>query len=420
MDNNKILFHIVGISKVINDPIAAEQIVSGVIGRKVVLKRELANLYDPNAVCVLFEGKKIGYVNSSENQKFHIFEMLEKDDGIGMLAKVLELDSRYPSLTAEMEVEGDTEDDACGDGERFNTWNYTGVSFTIDDIPEWSELDMLVCSFKAFILDGGSTADDLAPLIDKYTILAEYGFSKEFYEARTKLQEYLDRHADPSIRELGMKMASVSKFIHDSKVRSQAFQKIMKTLKKKACGLGCERLLSFNLETLTKELMAFPYDLFSIHKDIEFFPSRIHYSKIPRATLLSFLSGIALHKTISSLRKKEDIHYAKPKRGRPKKKASKECPIYYRINGNKHDWIEYFRSVLEGKINENAAAVVKAGCIVGVLDPVTFNDVEKSFGHVGNRTDFTKALRALNEDNSPQVKCHVERIKEIRKEIDKI
>ena len=76
MDNNKILFHIVGISKVINDPIAAEQIVSGVIGRKVVLKRELANLYDPNAVCVLFEGKKIGYVKSSENQKFHILSLI--------------------------------------------------------------------------------------------------------------------------------------------------------------------------------------------------------------------------------------------------------------------------------------------------------------------------------------------------------
>lgn len=420
MDNKKILFHIVGIKQVVEDQAAIELLLQRVIGRKVVLKREFTNTHDPNAVYVMFEGRKIGYVRAEDNQKCRIFEMFEKDEGGGILAKVFELDNRFSSLTAEMEVEEDTTVNGCGDGNKLHAWNYTGVTFTVDDIPEWSELDMLVCSFKTLMLDDNCTADDFSPLIDKYVMLAEYGFSKEFYEARKMLQEFLDRHHDPAMRELGMRMASVSKFIHDGKVRSQAFQKIMKALKKKTCGLGREKLLSFDVGVLTRELSAFPYGLFSIHKEVVIFPSRIHYSKIPRATLLSFLSGIALHKAISSLRKKEGTHRAKPKRGRPKKKESRECPFYYLINGNKRDWMEFFKSALEGKINDNAAAVVKAACIVGVIDSPTFNDVEKSFGHVGNRTDFTKALRSLDENNSPQVKCHVERIKEARKRIDNI
>lgn len=418
MDNKKILFHIVGIKKVVEDQATVELLLQRIIGRKVVLKREFTNKLDPNAVYVMFEGRKIGYVRAEENKGHRIFEMLEKDEGGGMLAKVLEIDYRFPSLTAEMEVDGD----AAGKdgGYEFPAWTYSHVSFTVDDILEWSELDMLVCSFKTLMLDDNCTANDFSPLIDKYIMLAEYGFSKEFYEARTGLQEFFDRHHDPGMRELGMRMASVSKFIHDSKLRSQAFQKIMKALKKKASGLGRERLLSFDVGALTRELSAFPYGLFSIHKDVVIFPSRIHYSKIPLATLLSFLSGIALHKAISSLRKKEETHRAKPKRGRPRKKASRECPFYYLINGNKRDWMEFFKLALEGKINDNAAAVVKAACIVGVIDSPTFNDVEKSFGHVGNRTDFTKALRSLDENNSSQVKCHVERIKEARKRIDNI
>ena len=217
-----------------------------------------------------------------------------------------------------------------------------------------------------------------------------------------------------------MKMASVSKFIHDGKVRSRAFQKIMKALKKKAGELGRERLLSFDVEALTRELSAFPNDLFSLHKDVENFPCRIHYSKIPRATLLSFLSGIALHKAASALRKKEEVKKAKPKRGRPRKTAGRECPIYYRINGNKQGWMEYLKKALEGKTNENAAAVVKAACIVGVLDYPTFNDVKDSLGHVGNRNDFIKGLRSLDENNSQLVRCHLECIKEARRQIDNI
>lgn len=156
MDNRNIQVSLVGIGNVVDNPDAVRLLIDRIIGRQVVLKHELTNPKDPNAVCALFDGEKIGYLRSKDNVKYSIYKKIDASDGLGLLCRVMEFDKRYSSFTAEMEVD----EDAAGEdaAAAFPAWTYSHVSFTIDDIPEWSRLDMLACSFKAFMLDGRCTA----------------------------------------------------------------------------------------------------------------------------------------------------------------------------------------------------------------------------------------------------------------------
>lgn len=397
------VFSVVGVSHYIKEQ-EPEDFYRNIIGKKVALRFEKENLYDPNAVKVLSpDGFMIGHVRAFDVSR-GIYSILQYNNRV-QYAKVLRRSNEYPkNLVAETEC-------ACqpyplDDYEELHkAWKYSCLELQMPE--EWVSLidvtDLLLDSLD----DNEASPEEVERLLGRFRALAHYGFSKDFYKSRALIGEKLKNHPNEDIRKYEHVLVEMSSAIHDNSLHNEALADTLKSLKSQISNTYNMDVLNYKLDKVIRELSDFPHDLYKSRSKTDVFATRLYYEQMPREVLIKFLSGIALAGYLGKLeskgkqKKKSTKTNGKKggKRGRPLSAALPPFPIYNMIVGDESErnyWKPILIEMMQGKKTADAADVMFAAYEAGVIHTYSYKIVNESFG-VGGRDGYEDEIRRLKK-----------------------
>lgn len=390
----EIQFSIVGLKYYLDEE-GLGDFLNNAVGRDVVIILEPDNIFDCRAVKVLLDGSMIGHVRSADVKEKGIYQMLISSRHNSYSAKVTGIDHSYVSLSAEIKYNGTAfpQSDFYTD---YGRWAYNG--YVLNPIEEWKKLHEALVSMLTLLENGTATHENLSPLMAIFKEYVIYGFSKDFFEDRKELFNALNVSADSRIKSFAEEIKSISSLFHNDKLRSKAYSRIQKGLKKQVEGL--EQELGCDQQELRRQLRAFPNDLFAMHeKKFGIFPSRLYYAQIPRKQLLEFLSGVAIYSYIVS-RNNESPIKKKRRVGRPQKSKMGKNRLCSRFKGDSKDrkfWFDYMKELIDGKKNKAAAEVVGAFIKEDLMTNALFDELNDAFENVGNKNGYNEGVRYYKE-----------------------
>lgn len=393
----KIKFSIVGVDNYIKSTDLNEYLLS-IESRDVVLRIEPDNAYDPQAVEVLKDGKAIGHVRKCDLKKGLYYIISHANRGC-YPAKILQASKSYRSFDAELDYD-DVIPDTDYLREHYSKWHHSWLALA--PVAEWVELRKCMDSMLTLLENGKADKSNMRELVDTFCNLAEYGFSSDFFDDRDKLQNMLFGSKDEGMRELADNIAKQSPLFHDEKRRYNVFGKIMKSLKTQLKN-SQETFYDYPLREIERQLKIFPDHLFEVSlQKPNYLPARLYYAQVPYEQMLAFLTGIAILRFVSSGSAPYEKKHKK-KRGRPTKgKLGKDALLHF-FDGDdktKQMWFDFIKELIRGKRNEDAAKVMSAAIIEGIIDRAPFLETKASYGDIGNREDYNKGLRKYEKDTA--------------------
>lgn len=258
----EIYFTIVGIVNYINHD-ELNDFYSSAPGKDVIIKLEPGNVYDPHAVEVLLDGRKIGYVRKADISEYGLFTMLLKEKRHTYNAKVVRENDDYNSLEAVLEYDGELTPEPDMQ-ELHRKWKYSAL--VLKPVKEWVELENVMDSIMTLLDHGTANAVNLQPLMDKYLGLVHYGFSKAFFDDRRHLLHVLEKHQDEGVRAYANAMKEISAKVHSNEAHQNAYGQIIRQLKKVIVKEYAKDALSYSLNEVLKEMSRFPSNLFEASK----------------------------------------------------------------------------------------------------------------------------------------------------------
>lgn len=382
---------IVGIKNYITQKL--EDFYSSAPGKDVIIKLEPGNVYDPKAVVTLLDGKPIGYVRKSDVVSYGLFTLLMGEKRNCYTAKILHKSEGFDSLVARLSCDKQLIAEKNMQ-ELHRRWKYSAL--VLSPVKMWVELEDVMDSIMTLLESGTANVTNLQSLMERYFELVRYGFSKEFKDDRLRLYDMLKKHHDEGVRNFAKLLEEISKEIHMPEVRSKAYSKIIKEMKKQIAREYADDALQQVVSNITREMESFPSNLYEKRRRMQAFPCCVYYEQMPREVLLKFMSGMALVGYLGELEKKG---FEKPKKkpGRPRKKAE-ENSLQKRIVGASHRdyWMDHIRRNLQGKDNMRAGYVMCAYVYCGVLDSAPYGEVKSSFGNIGTEEYYNKGFKNPN------------------------
>lgn len=339
--------------------------------QNVILQREEANLYDPEAVICYSGNKQIGYVSTYDLEKFQI---LAKKDDANYLTGHFFFGNTGDHLL-DLSVAGTITMDDIHDyrkevdklkKEQYGSWKHDAIKLNLVHSRHQDDAKACIRQMKDFTVKlfggyGSTTQDELSPLLEQYKESSHYDISLEGQRDRWDILLYLDYLYDawhkPYViidKEIENLLANVSSQIGGELGRSVSYTSYIERLTDLVTKhLPSSKPAQHYLNTLPAEAFNdirlqvenFPHHLYHLfHTNPDEFVRTLYYARIPRRYLDPFLSGIALMEAYDK-NKKVDVSIETPvspqMKEDPKKQLTRE-EILDKLMGyaSKGNWVK--------------------------------------------------------------------------------
>lgn len=337
----KLKFHIVGLTH--NDVKGREvEYAREAEGRTICLVPDDANPFDMLAVKAYDKQLFIGYVSALEGEDVRALIIARK--GRNLRTRCLGSNSKEGAdeksgLQLIVEARVDVSEQEIEQARReiyddgiYDGWHYSGPILPIDKLTRFSDCTMMLEGVINDIIsiqeqlsrdsdsshDSDSAEADKNPLdadsrsaleaelrdnleearerLSSFMEIQRSDYSREMTQTRNRILNNLDLIDDEEIHRMGEQLYTEMGFITSSAYRERAAQSFFVeapiAIKKKQTGAYDYK---DQLDTIEKQLYAFPYSLYPTFKaDPVDFLRQVFYKRVPRKMMLQLLSGIVL------------------------------------------------------------------------------------------------------------------------------